>query len=173
MADPGFSYTPSATSQPVAVEQKSRVLQALKGSASWFGMIAGLSVVNSILAMSGTSVRFIFGLGLSQIVDRPDHQWDYRRGLRTLLEFRTQRREMGVVSRHGRLRRGRPPSAALQRLSRHRLPRVRSLPDVVGVKIAPDPRASEPAERDRGYFGFLLSAPKSGAQAQPVFEAYP
>ena len=74
MADPGFSYTPSATSQPVAVEQKSRVLQALKGSASWFGMIAGLSVVNSILAMSGTSVRFIFGLGLSQIIDALAHQ---------------------------------------------------------------------------------------------------
>ncbi len=53
MGDPGFSYTPSATSQPVVVEQKSRVLQALKGSASWFVMIAGLSVVNSILAMSG------------------------------------------------------------------------------------------------------------------------
>jgi hypothetical protein len=74
MADPGFSYTPSATSQPVAVEQRSRVLQALKGSASWFVMIAGLSVVNSILAMSGTSVRFIFGLGLSQIVDALAHQ---------------------------------------------------------------------------------------------------
>ncbi len=37
-------------------------------------MIAGLSVVNSILAMSGTSVRFIFGLGLSQIVDALAHQ---------------------------------------------------------------------------------------------------
>ena len=65
MADPGYSDTPAATSESVAVEQKSRVLQALKGSASWFLMIAGLSVVNSILAMSGTSVRFIFGLGLS------------------------------------------------------------------------------------------------------------
>src|SRR5258708_36306574 len=74
MADPGFSYTPNATSQPAAVEQKSRVLQALKGSASCFVMIAGLSVVNSILAMSGTSVRFIFGLGLSQIVDELAHQ---------------------------------------------------------------------------------------------------
>jgi len=74
MADPGFSYTPSVTSQPAAVEQKSRVLQALKGSASWFGMIAGLSVVNSVLAMSGASVRFIFGLGLSQIIDALAHQ---------------------------------------------------------------------------------------------------
>ncbi len=74
MADPGYSYTPSGTTQPVAVEQKSRVLQALKGSASWFVMIAGLSVVNSILAMSGASVRFIFGLGFSQIVDALAHQ---------------------------------------------------------------------------------------------------
>jgi hypothetical protein len=37
-------------------------------------MIAGLSVVNSILAMSGAAVRFIFGLGLSQIVDSLAHQ---------------------------------------------------------------------------------------------------
>ncbi len=74
MADPGYSYAPSATSQPVAVEQKARVLQALKGRASWFAMIAGLSVVNSVLAMSGASVRFIFGLGLSQIIDALAHQ---------------------------------------------------------------------------------------------------
>jgi len=74
MADPRYSYTPSGTSQSVAVEQKARVLQALKGRASWFVMIAGLSVVNSILAMSGASVRFIFGLGLSQIVDALAHQ---------------------------------------------------------------------------------------------------
>jgi hypothetical protein len=37
-------------------------------------MIAALSMVNSILAMSGASVRFIFGLGLSQIVDALAHQ---------------------------------------------------------------------------------------------------
>lgn len=74
MADPGYSYTQSGTGQPVVVEQKARVLQALKGSASWFVMIAALSMVNSILAMSGASVRFIFGLGLSQIVDALAHQ---------------------------------------------------------------------------------------------------
>src|SRR5258708_37825587 len=74
MADPGFSYTPSATSQPIAVEQKSRVLLALKGSASWFVMIAGVLVVTSILEMSGPVVRFNFGSGLSQIVDALAHQ---------------------------------------------------------------------------------------------------
>jgi hypothetical protein len=74
MADPGYSYTQGGAGQPVAVEQKARVLQALKGRASWFVMIAALSMVNSILAMSGASVRFIFGLGLSQIVDALAHQ---------------------------------------------------------------------------------------------------
>lgn len=74
MADPGSSYSPSGTSQSVVDEQKSRVLQALKGSASWFLMIAGLSMVNSILAMSGASIRFIFGLGVAQIVDSLAHQ---------------------------------------------------------------------------------------------------
>jgi hypothetical protein len=74
MADPGYSYAQSGAGQPVAVEQKARVLLALKGRASWFVMIAALSMVNSILAMSGTSVRFIFGLGLSQIVDALAHQ---------------------------------------------------------------------------------------------------
>jgi hypothetical protein len=74
MADPGYNYSPSGTNQPVVAEQRLRVLQALKGSASWFVMIAGLSVVNSILAMSGAGIRFIFGLGLSQIVDALAHQ---------------------------------------------------------------------------------------------------
>lgn len=74
MADPGYSYPPSDASQSVAVEQKSRVLQALKARSSWFLMIAGLSMVNSILAMSGASVRFIFGLGMAQIVDALAHQ---------------------------------------------------------------------------------------------------
>jgi hypothetical protein len=69
MADPGYTLSPSGSSSSVADEQKARVLQALKGSASWFLMIAGLSVVNSVLSMSGASIRFIFGLGLSQIVD--------------------------------------------------------------------------------------------------------
>lgn len=74
MADPGYSYSPKAAPQSVAVEQESRVLQALKGSASWFLMIAGLSMLNSILALSGAHLRFIFGLGITQIVDSLAHQ---------------------------------------------------------------------------------------------------
>jgi hypothetical protein len=74
MADPGYSYSPAGTIQPVAVEQRTRVMQALKNRASWFLMIAGLSVLNSIVAMSGGRIRFIFGLGASRLVDSLAHQ---------------------------------------------------------------------------------------------------
>ncbi len=74
MADPGVTYAPSGTDSSGAVQQKARVLQSLKGSSSWFLMIAGLSVLNSVLAMSGGTIRFIFGLGLTQIVDSLAHE---------------------------------------------------------------------------------------------------
>jgi hypothetical protein len=78
MADPGISYSPSgapaSSTPPVAQQQKLRVELALKNSASWFVVIAALSILNSVLAMSGASIHFIFGLGLTQIVDGIAHQ---------------------------------------------------------------------------------------------------
>jgi hypothetical protein len=41
----------------------------VKISASWFFWIAGLSVVNSIISLSGGNVRFIFGLGITRLID--------------------------------------------------------------------------------------------------------
>ena len=73
MADPGVNFGPTG-SQPAAAEQKLRLEQALKGPASWFVTVAALSIVNSILAMSGASIHFIFGLGITQIVDAGAHQ---------------------------------------------------------------------------------------------------
>jgi hypothetical protein len=46
---------------------------AVRGGASWFVTVAALSLVNSVLAMTGTGVRFIFGLGLTQFVDALAH----------------------------------------------------------------------------------------------------
>src|SRR5215470_16424030 len=68
MATGGFGTTgvnPSAA----AVEQKLRAEQIVKNGASWFLAIAGLSILNSVLAMSGTGFHFIFGLGITEIVD--------------------------------------------------------------------------------------------------------
>ena len=41
----------------------------LKGGGSWFYWIAGLSLVNSALALSGSGTRFILGLGITQLFD--------------------------------------------------------------------------------------------------------
>jgi len=44
------------------VEQKLRAENVMKAGASWFLWVAGLSMVNSILSLSGSGFRFIFGL---------------------------------------------------------------------------------------------------------------
>jgi hypothetical protein len=68
MADPAVGYSTTAT-QPNIAEQRARVQQAMRGPASWFVTVAVLSIINSILAMSGASIHFIFGLGITQVVD--------------------------------------------------------------------------------------------------------
>ena len=65
---------PAVSNQSNVLEQKLRVEQALKGSASWFITIAVLSLVNSVLAMTDAKIHFIFGLGFTQIVDALSHQ---------------------------------------------------------------------------------------------------
>src|SRR5262249_57537687 len=68
MATGGFGPT-DVTPSTAAVEQKLRAEQIVKNGASWFLAIAGLSILNSVLAMSGTGFHFIFGLGITEIVD--------------------------------------------------------------------------------------------------------
>ncbi len=41
----------------------------MKAGANWFYWIAGLSLVNTIAALSGTNWRFLLGLGVTQVVD--------------------------------------------------------------------------------------------------------
>ena len=65
---------PAVSNQSNVLEQKLRVEQALKSSASWFITVAVLSLVNSVLSMAGSQIRFIFGMGFTQIVDALAHQ---------------------------------------------------------------------------------------------------
>ena len=51
------------------VEAKLRLEGQLKNGASWFYWIAILSLINSILFMSGSTFGFIFGLGITQLFD--------------------------------------------------------------------------------------------------------
>ena len=43
--------------------------QRFRSGASWFYWIAGLSIINSAMALSGTGWGFIVGLGITQIID--------------------------------------------------------------------------------------------------------
>jgi hypothetical protein len=73
MASPAGGMSKPGSDQTDLAAQKLQVEQALKGSSSWFVVIAGLSLVNSALSMAGASIHFIFGLGLTQIVDALAH----------------------------------------------------------------------------------------------------
>ena len=68
MATPGLGSAPQPSISNI-VEQKLRAERVVKGGAGWFITIAILSAVNSILSMSGAGMRFIFGLGISEVVD--------------------------------------------------------------------------------------------------------
>jgi hypothetical protein len=70
MAMGGFGSTSADSPSTTALlEQKLRAEQIVKNGAGWFLAIAGLSILNSVLTMSGTSFHFIFGLGVTEIVD--------------------------------------------------------------------------------------------------------
>ena len=45
------------------------VVKRIHTSANWFFWIAGLSMINSVIAIFGGSVSFIAGLGFTQVVD--------------------------------------------------------------------------------------------------------
>ena len=60
---------PREVSERVEIEQRVRWQHALKAAAVWFLWVAGLSLVNSVLYLSGVKFRFIFGLGIAQLVD--------------------------------------------------------------------------------------------------------
>jgi MFS family permease len=53
----------------VAAVERYKVEQAMRGTASWFTIIGGLSVLNSALASNERQFSFTVGLGVSQIGD--------------------------------------------------------------------------------------------------------
>jgi hypothetical protein len=57
-----------------ATLERMRAEAMVKGGASWFLWIAGLSMLNSVISSFGGGLRFIFGLGITQLVDAVAHQ---------------------------------------------------------------------------------------------------
>ena len=57
------------TSQLVVAKKLLSLENQLKSGASWFFWIAGLSVLNTILYLTGAGITFALGLGVTQIID--------------------------------------------------------------------------------------------------------
>jgi hypothetical protein len=66
--------TPASTSQPpAAMDPSGPLILRMRRGAGWFLTIALLSGVNSILQIFDAKIRFIFGLGITQVVDAVAH----------------------------------------------------------------------------------------------------
>lgn len=73
MAATGVGLAPEPSTNELAA-QKAQTEQIVRGGASWFVWIAGLSLVNSIIVMAGGGLHFIVGLGITQVVDALAHE---------------------------------------------------------------------------------------------------
>lgn len=60
----------TASAQAPAQRMDAITIAQIRSGGSWFYWIAGLSLINSIAAFSGSGWRFIVGLGLTQIIDQ-------------------------------------------------------------------------------------------------------
>ena len=75
MSSPGLGVGAAPqTSLTNLLEQKLRAERVVKAGATWFLTVAALSMINSVLSMSGAHIRVIFGLGIAQFVDALAHQ---------------------------------------------------------------------------------------------------
>lgn len=59
----------SATPRAVAVDPRAVAMARVRRGAGWFLTIALLSGINTLLQIFDAKIRFIFGLGITQVVD--------------------------------------------------------------------------------------------------------
>ena len=63
----------STSSPPAAMDPRIPVIVRIRRGAGWFLTIALLSGVNAILQIFDARIRFIFGLGITQVIDAVAH----------------------------------------------------------------------------------------------------
>ena len=61
--------TPNTSLPPAAMDPRVPVILRMRRGAGWFFTMALLSGVNSVLQIFDAKIRFIFGLGITQVVD--------------------------------------------------------------------------------------------------------
>ena len=59
----------SGTHNPVSSGQNSGISARVSSGAKWFYWIAGLSLINSVIALFGGNLHFVVGLGITSVVD--------------------------------------------------------------------------------------------------------
>jgi len=64
---------PGTPSSPAAMDPRIPIILRMRRGAGWFLTIAVLSGVNALLQIFEAKIRFIFGLGITQVVDAMDH----------------------------------------------------------------------------------------------------
>lgn len=60
---------PLSEAEVNAIHLRIRKAQSVRSGSGWFYWIAGLSLVNSVAILSGTTWNFLAGLGITQVVD--------------------------------------------------------------------------------------------------------
>ena len=58
-----------AGDQQALAAAREKLARSVKSGANWFYWIAGLSLVNSVVHLTGGGLNFIVGLGITQVVD--------------------------------------------------------------------------------------------------------
>lgn len=65
----GFGTAPTQDTVLAGQIQQKMVLQSrMKGGASWFYWIAGLSIINTVIVLSGSNWHFLAGLGITDVI---------------------------------------------------------------------------------------------------------
>lgn len=65
MSSYGVAQPTISAAEPKVLEERQKLEKAANNGSGWFFWIAGLSVVNAILAVAGSETGFVFGLGIT------------------------------------------------------------------------------------------------------------
>jgi hypothetical protein len=64
----GYGIAPESNSITNQLQQKLILEHRMKGGAGWFYWVAGLSIINSIIILSGSDWHFLAGLGITDLI---------------------------------------------------------------------------------------------------------
>jgi hypothetical protein len=85
---PPPSQSPGTISPSQLIDlQKLALARRIQSGANWFFWIAGLSLVNSVIALAGGGTRFVLGLGITQIVDAIARQANMGTGVPVVVDI--------------------------------------------------------------------------------------